>query len=152
MLPERPRAVVTGASSGLGRAFALQLAKRGGSLLLGDVDEIGLEETRRLVESAGATAITMRCDVSRVEHIEALAERAYGTLGEVDLLVNNAGLAVAGPVGEALIMTAAGLAVAIPAVLAYNLFGKWVNACEVALEGFAHDLRELALEHPGQGD
>jgi biopolymer transport protein ExbB len=55
---------------------------------------------------------------------------------------------VAGPVGEALIMTAAGLAVAIPAVLAYNLFGKWVSACEAALEGFAHDLRELALTHP----
>jgi biopolymer transport protein ExbB len=53
---------------------------------------------------------------------------------------------VAGPVGEALIMTAAGLAVAIPAVLAYNLFGKWVHGCEAQLEGFAHDLRELALE------
>jgi len=53
---------------------------------------------------------------------------------------------VAGPVGEALIMTAAGLAVAIPAVLAYNLFGKWVGACEADLEGFAHDLREMALD------
>jgi biopolymer transport protein ExbB len=52
---------------------------------------------------------------------------------------------VAGPVGEALIMTAAGLAVAIPAVLAYNLFGKWVAACEAELEGYAHDLRELCL-------
>jgi biopolymer transport protein ExbB len=50
---------------------------------------------------------------------------------------------VSGPVGEALVMTAAGLAVAIPAVLAYNLFGKWVAACEADLEGFAHDLREL---------
>ena len=60
---------------------------------------------------------------------------------------------VAGPVGEALIMTAAGLAVAIPAVLAYNLFGKWVAACEAELEGFAHDLREMALDgsHPGAG-
>ncbi|MBB2484747.1 MotA/TolQ/ExbB proton channel family protein [Mitsuaria sp. WAJ17] len=50
---------------------------------------------------------------------------------------------VAGPVGEALIMTAAGLAVAIPAVLAYNVFGKLIGACEAELEGFAHDLREL---------
>jgi len=54
---------------------------------------------------------------------------------------------VAGPVGEALIMTAAGLAVAIPAVLAYNVFGKWVAACETELEGFAHDLREMVLDH-----
>ena len=52
---------------------------------------------------------------------------------------------VSGPVGEALVMTAAGLAVAIPAVLAYNLFGKWVGACEARLEGFAHDLREFEL-------
>lgn len=53
---------------------------------------------------------------------------------------------VTGPVGEALIMTAAGLAVAIPAVLAYNLFGKQVASCEADLEGWAHDLREMALQ------
>ena len=53
---------------------------------------------------------------------------------------------VSGPVGEALIMTAAGLAVAIPAVLAYNVFGKKVGACEAELEGFAHDLREMVLD------
>ena len=53
---------------------------------------------------------------------------------------------VAGPVGEALVMTAAGLAVAIPAVLAYNIFGKMVGQCEAELEGFAHDLREMVGE------
>lgn len=53
---------------------------------------------------------------------------------------------VAGPVGEALVMTAAGLAVAIPAVLAYNIFGTQVGACEADLEGFAHDLREMLGE------
>jgi biopolymer transport protein ExbB len=52
---------------------------------------------------------------------------------------------IAGPVGEALVMTAAGLAVAIPAVLAYNVFNLWLGACEAELEGFAHDLRGLAL-------
>ena len=50
---------------------------------------------------------------------------------------------VSGPVGEALIMTAAGLAVAIPAVLAYNIFGRYVSRIEADLEGFARDLREL---------
>jgi biopolymer transport protein ExbB len=54
---------------------------------------------------------------------------------------------VAGPVGEALIMTAAGLAVAIPAVLAYNLFGRYVGRIEADLEGFARDLRELIAHH-----
>jgi biopolymer transport protein ExbB len=56
---------------------------------------------------------------------------------------------IAGPVGEALIFTAAGLAVAIPAVLAYNVFGKRVSACEADLEGFAHDLREMQLDTAG---
>jgi biopolymer transport protein ExbB len=53
---------------------------------------------------------------------------------------------VSGPVGESLVMTAAGLAVAIPAVLAYNVFGKRVAACEAELEGFAHDLREMIVD------
>lgn len=53
---------------------------------------------------------------------------------------------VSGPIGEALIMTAAGIAVAVPAVLAYNVFGKWVAACEAELEGFAHDLRQMILD------
>jgi biopolymer transport protein ExbB len=53
---------------------------------------------------------------------------------------------VAGPVGEALIMTAFGLAVAIPAVLAYNVFGRVVGRVEAELEGFAHDLLALVTE------
>ncbi|MEO7953919.1 MAG: MotA/TolQ/ExbB proton channel family protein [Polaromonas sp.] len=50
---------------------------------------------------------------------------------------------VSGPVGEALVMTAAGLVVAIPAVLAYNVFGRVIGRIEADLEGFARDLREL---------
>jgi len=50
---------------------------------------------------------------------------------------------IAGPVGEALVMTAAGLAVAIPAVLAYNLLGRRIVRIEAELEGFAQDLRDL---------
>ena len=48
---------------------------------------------------------------------------------------------VAGPVGEALVMTAVGLAVAIPAVLGYNLLGRRIGQIEAELEGFAHDLQ-----------
>lgn len=55
---------------------------------------------------------------------------------------------VSGPVGEALIMTAAGLAVAIPAVLGYNIFGRLINRIEADLEGFARDLRELLTHAP----
>ena len=53
---------------------------------------------------------------------------------------------VSGPVGEALVMTAAGLAVAIPAVLAYNVFGRLLGRIEADLEGFARDLRELLID------
>jgi len=56
---------------------------------------------------------------------------------------------VSGPVGEALVMTAAGLAVAIPAVLAYNVLGRQIARIEADLEGFARDLREL-LAHKEQ--
>jgi biopolymer transport protein ExbB len=65
------------------------------------------------------------------------------------LSISNAGQItidrIAGPVGESLIMTAAGLAVAIPAVLAYNVFGRMIGHIEADLEGFARDLRELML-------
>ena len=54
---------------------------------------------------------------------------------------------VSGPVGEALVMTAAGLVVAIPAVLAYNVFGRIIGRIEADLEGFASDLRELMSHH-----
>ena len=52
---------------------------------------------------------------------------------------------IAGPVGEALVMTAVGLVVAIPAVLGYNILGRYIARIEADLEGFARDLRELLL-------
>jgi biopolymer transport protein ExbB len=55
---------------------------------------------------------------------------------------------ISGPVGEALLMTAAGLVVAIPAVLAYNILGRMISSIEADLEGFALDLRELLLSQP----
>jgi len=57
---------------------------------------------------------------------------------------------ISGPVGEALIMTAAGLVVAIPAVLAYNVLGRSIGRIEAELEGFARDLRELILSQPAR--
>jgi len=55
---------------------------------------------------------------------------------------------VSGPVGEALVMTAAGLGVAIPAVLAYNVLGRWSARIEAAVDAFAHDLRAWVLAQP----
>ena len=57
---------------------------------------------------------------------------------------------ISGPVGESLLMTAAGLAVAIPAVLAYNVLGRGIGRIEADLEGFARDLLDLLADEPGR--
>jgi NAD(P)-dependent dehydrogenase (short-subunit alcohol dehydrogenase family) len=91
------RAVVTGAGGGLGRAFAVELGARGAKVLVSDVDRPAAEETARLV---GARAHAVQCDVSKLADVEALAKDADRLLGGVDLVVNNAGVAVGGRVGE----------------------------------------------------
>jgi NAD(P)-dependent dehydrogenase (short-subunit alcohol dehydrogenase family) len=94
-LVDSPRAVVTGAGGGLGRAFCHELHKRGARIVCADIDEAAAQQTAREV---GGTAV--RCDVSRIEDIEAVAAAAELALGGVDLVINNAGVAVAGPVGD----------------------------------------------------
>ncbi len=100
MLPPSPSCVLTGAASGLGRAFALELAARGARLFLGDVDEAGLAETAKLVTERGGTARTLLCDVSRLHDMKRLHADSTAWLSGVDLLINNAGVAVGGTVGE----------------------------------------------------
>jgi short-subunit dehydrogenase len=101
MLPASPACVVTGAASGLGRAFALELADRGARVFLADVDEVGLAETAKQVTARGGAARTLRCDVSKLEDMKRLhAESTEWLPGGVDLLINNAGVAVGGAVGE----------------------------------------------------
>lgn len=97
---EGVRAVVTGAGGGLGRAFAEQLARRKAKVLVSDIDLTGAEETARLVRAAGGEAEVMRCDVRNPSEVEALAARMDERFGGSDLIVNNAGVAVAGRVGD----------------------------------------------------
>lgn len=97
--PVRPRAVVTGAGSGFGRALALALGRRGGRVLIADVNLAGAEETAGLVAAAGGEGVAARCDVRRVDEVEALALEMEARWGGVDIVVNNAGVAAAGPVG-----------------------------------------------------
>jgi NAD(P)-dependent dehydrogenase (short-subunit alcohol dehydrogenase family) len=99
-LPKQPRAVITGAGSGLGRALSLELAGRGARLLLADIDEAGLAITAKLTGAAGAETATVRCDVSSAAEVEALAVSADERMGGTDLVINNAGVAVGGLVGE----------------------------------------------------
>jgi NAD(P)-dependent dehydrogenase (short-subunit alcohol dehydrogenase family) len=84
------RVIVTGAASGLGRAFVLGLVDLGAHVLAADVDEEGLTETAAVVAGEGRTLSTVVVDVSSAEETRLLADAAQGKLGGLDALVNNA--------------------------------------------------------------
>jgi len=89
--------VITGAGSGIGRALALNLARKGSLLALSDVDEAGLAETVDLVKGAGAREVRSdRLDVADRDAFEAYAETVVGQFGRVNVVINNAGVALAG--------------------------------------------------------
>jgi NAD(P)-dependent dehydrogenase (short-subunit alcohol dehydrogenase family) len=99
-LPKAMRAVVTGGGSGLGRGFCAQIAARGGSVVVADINEANAAETVKILESRGAKAWVYRIDVSNADEVEALAAYAEKVMGGVDLIVNNAGVATVGSVGD----------------------------------------------------
>ena len=92
--------VVTGASSGIGRAAAILWGKRGAKLVLSARNEVALARVVREVAEAGGQAVAEAGDVTREEHRVALVERAKRTFGGLDVLVNNAGRGYYAPVRE----------------------------------------------------
>ncbi|GAA5148714.1 glucose 1-dehydrogenase [Nocardioides marinquilinus] len=90
-------AIVTGASSGLGVAFAQGLAEAGADVVLGARRAERLADTARLVEAAGRRAVTVATDVADPDSCTALVAAAVDQLGRVDVLVNNAGVGTAVP-------------------------------------------------------
>jgi NAD(P)-dependent dehydrogenase (short-subunit alcohol dehydrogenase family) len=90
-------AIVTGASSGLGVAFAKALAEAGADLVLAARRADRLDQTRGLVEQAGRRAIVVAADVAVPEEAEGVVEAAMTEFGHVDVLVNNAGKGTAVP-------------------------------------------------------
>lgn len=93
-------AVVTGAASGLGRALAMVLARRGAHVLIADINKDGAKETLRMVRNLGGTGEVFICDVSRKEDVQKMADHCFTTWKRVDLLINNAGVASSGFVGD----------------------------------------------------
>ena len=94
-LPGR-RALVTGAASGLGRAFVLELARQGWRLGLADLSGDRLERVCAEVDLVGGRATMYTGDVAAPEFMESVLQRYTRDAGGLDLLINNAGVAVAG--------------------------------------------------------
>ena len=85
-------ALITGGSSGIGRATGLAFAREGAKVVLADIDTRGGQETMRLIKQAGGEAIFVKADVSRAEDVKNMVETAIQTFDRLDFAHNNAGI------------------------------------------------------------
>ncbi|MCG8669438.1 MAG: SDR family NAD(P)-dependent oxidoreductase [Pseudomonadales bacterium] len=91
------RAVVTGAGNGIGRAFAMELHRRGGKVVCSDIDFESADQTASFIRSKGGSALAVKCDVAALGDVKQLADTAREWFGEpTSLLVNNAGVGIGG--------------------------------------------------------
>ena len=96
-LSRNANAVITGAGSGIGRAFALELAARGGAIVCSDIDEAQAQATVERIVAAGGKALAVRCDVTQLADVQALAQTSEHWFGgPADLVINNAGVGAGG--------------------------------------------------------
>src|SRR3546814_10177988 len=93
-------AVMTGASSGIGRATAVALAREGARVAIADVDRAGLAETAKQIEAIGGQVSTYLLDVSSREAVYAFAQEIEAQFGGADIVINNAGVAQVATIEE----------------------------------------------------
>lgn len=97
---EGRRAVITGGASGIGLATAREFARRGAQLVLADVAQPALDNAVTALRADGHVAHGVVCDVTQLDDVENLADEAEQLLGPADIVFNNAGVALAGPIAE----------------------------------------------------
>ena len=96
-LTHQSRAVITGSGSGIGKALALELARRKGLIVCSDISLQAAEQTAREVRAEGGEAWAVACDVSDLAQVEALAQQAQELLPQpLNLVINNAGIGIGG--------------------------------------------------------
>ena len=93
-------AVITGGASGIGLETGRQLAARGVRLVLVDIEPAALDATVATLRADGVDAVGMACDVADHDAVRRLADDVFDSLGRVDIVFNNAGVAVGGPIAE----------------------------------------------------
>lgn len=93
-------ALVTGAATGIGLAIARRLARAGWAIVVADIDAPGAEAAARQLREGGQRAAAIRCDVGDREAVLGAVDEASRAVGEIDLLVNNAGIARLGPLAS----------------------------------------------------
>jgi NAD(P)-dependent dehydrogenase (short-subunit alcohol dehydrogenase family) len=95
-------AVITGAGNGIGAAFAVELAKRGGRVVCSDIDETAARATAEAITADGGQATSLRCDVSQLDDVVLLSKAAQDWFGGApSVVINNAGVGAGGlPIGE----------------------------------------------------
>jgi NAD(P)-dependent dehydrogenase (short-subunit alcohol dehydrogenase family) len=138
-------AVVTGAGSGMGRAFALRWGAEGMNVVIGDIQQDALDATVAELSAAGVPVLGVRTDVSKLSDIEALADAAESRFGPIHLVNNNAGVEgyLDGPIWEAtakdwdwtlsvnLMSVIYGVRTFVPRMLAHGEPGHVVNTCSM---------------------
>ncbi|MBX3060192.1 MAG: 3-oxoacyl-ACP reductase FabG [Anaerolineae bacterium] len=125
-------AMITGAGNGIGRATAVRFAQEGAQVVLADLDEAGLAETKQQVEAVGGEATVVVGSVASREDVQRIVDTAVTTYGRLSILINNAGITRDGLTtrlkeGEAQLMSDEKW----DAVLEVNLKGTWL-CCQLA--------------------
>lgn len=137
-------AVITGAASGIGYGIAERCTQEGMKVVLADINQKDLIQAEKALKSTGATTLGVLTDVSKLDDIEALAEKTLDTFGGVHLLVNNAGVGASGSVWESTLAdwqwvlgvnlwgVIYGLRTFVPIMLAQDTEGHIINTSSLA--------------------